>query len=164
MEFYLLLKSIELWLNSSHNLQKANLSYYELTKLLIFQMLVLQNIILTYIFKKFTFLTHTNSFLILFYQDGFIDINEFERLIDLRYYYNDMYKKFQQLDKNNDKRISFLEFKKGHEIIGLEASTSEELKKEFNKIDINHGGYILFDEVRIVFRTVKYSQSTCTQD
>ena len=85
------------------------------------------------------------------YQDGFIDKNEFERLIDLLYYFNDLYKKFQQLVKNNDKRISFLEFKKGHEIIGLEASTLEELKKEFNKIDTNREGYILFDEVRIVF-------------
>ena len=69
-----------------------------------------------------------------------------------------MYKKFQQLDKNNDKRISFLEFKKGHEIIGLKASTSEELKKEFNKIDTNRGGYILFDEVNclrtMIFRDI----------
>ena len=77
-------------------------------------------------------------------------MNEFECLIDLLYYYSDLYKRFQQLVKNNDKHISFLEFKKGHEIVGLEANT-EELKKEFNKIDTSNGGYILFDEVRIVF-------------
>ena len=112
-----------------------------------FQMFVKYNSYFAHILK-FIFLTHISTFS---YQDGFIDIDEFERLIDLLYYYNDLYKKFQQLDKNNDKRISFSEFKKGHEIIGLKANTSEKLREEFNKIDTNHGGYILFDEVRTVF-------------
>lgn len=54
---------------------------------------------------------------------------------------------FGQLDTNGDKRISFNEFKKGHELIGESDLDDGHLKQEFNKIDTNHGGYILFDEV-----------------
>ena len=81
-------------------------------------------------------------------QDGFIDAKEFERLIDLLHYYNELYKIFKQLDKNSDKRISFAEFKKGHELVGLHGLSNAELKEEFNEIDTNQGEFILFDEVK----------------
>ena len=48
---------------------------------------------------------------------------------------------------NKDKRISFAEFKKGHELTGHSHVNEHHLKEEFNRIDTNHGGYILFDEV-----------------
>jgi Ca2+-binding EF-hand superfamily protein len=54
---------------------------------------------------------------------------------------------FGQLDTNKDKRISFPEFKKGHDLIGHSNISEQQLQHEFNKIDTNHGGYILFDEV-----------------
>ncbi|CAH1767487.1 2905_t:CDS:2, partial [Entrophospora sp. SA101] len=79
-------------------------------------------------------------------KDGFVDLSEFGNLLDLLYYYDDLYKQFQKLDKNKDKRISYAEFKKGHELVGINANSDEELKAEFDKIDTNHGGYILFEE------------------
>lgn len=54
---------------------------------------------------------------------------------------------FGQLDTNRDKRISFVEFKKGHELIGHSHVNENQLKEDFNRIDTNRGGYILFDEV-----------------
>ncbi|CAF1386911.1 unnamed protein product, partial [Adineta steineri] len=41
----------------------------------------------------------------------------------------------------------FSEFKKGHELMGVEDIDEYALRKEFHRIDTNHGGYILFDEV-----------------
>ncbi|RHZ75533.1 hypothetical protein Glove_213g44 [Diversispora epigaea] len=79
-------------------------------------------------------------------KDGFIDFNEFGRLLDLLFYYDELYKMFQKLDKNNDKRVSYVEFKKGHELMGINVKSDADLKKAFNEIDTNHGGYILFDE------------------
>ena len=83
-----------------------------------------------------------------FYQDGFIDFKEFGRLIDLLHYYNELFKIFKELDINNDRRIDFGEFKKGHELIGISVGSIKELREKFNEIDTNHGGYILFDEVK----------------
>jgi Ca2+-binding EF-hand superfamily protein len=54
---------------------------------------------------------------------------------------------FKKLDKNNDNRISLQEFKQGHKLMGLEGLSNPELKKAFDDIDTNRGGYILFDEV-----------------
>lgn len=83
-----------------------------------------------------------------YFQNGFIEFKEFRRLIDLLYYYNELSDLFGQLDTNNDRRISFNEFKKGHTLIGQSSLDENYLRQEFNRIDTNHGGYILFDEVR----------------
>ncbi|RIB22889.1 hypothetical protein C2G38_2074361 [Gigaspora rosea] len=82
-------------------------------------------------------------------KDGFIQLKEFDRLIDLLYYYDEVYHIFQQLDKNKDKRISFEEFNKGHEFVGLQNRSADEFKKDFDEIDTNKEGYILFEELCI---------------
>ena len=79
-------------------------------------------------------------------------MNEFCRLIELLYHYNELSNLFGQLDTNKDKRISFNEFKKGHELIGQSDLDDRELRKEFNRIDTNRGEYILFDEVSSLLR------------
>ncbi|CAG8518141.1 5625_t:CDS:2, partial [Ambispora gerdemannii] len=79
-------------------------------------------------------------------KDGFIDFQEFGRLVDLLFYYNQLFKLFSQLDIDKDRRISFEEFKKGHELMGIHARTKKALKEAFDSIDTNLGGYILFDE------------------
>ncbi|KAJ3086061.1 hypothetical protein HK102_013556 [Quaeritorhiza haematococci] len=78
-------------------------------------------------------------------QDGFISEKEFEKLVDLLWYYDDLFKKFQTLDVDKDRRITFTEFKKGYAQLGLKGDDAT-LKKEFDKIDTNAGGMILFEE------------------
>ena len=80
-------------------------------------------------------------------QSGFVEFKEFRRLIELLYYYNELSDLFRQLDTDRDKRISFSEFKKGHELIGQFNTHGNHLREEFDRIDTNHGGFILFDEV-----------------
>lgn len=84
-------------------------------------------------------------------QSGFVEFKEFHHLLELLYHYNELSQLFGQLDTNRDKRISFVEFKKGHELIGHSHVNENQLKEDFNRIDTNRGGYILFDEVSFFF-------------
>ncbi|CAF0873826.1 unnamed protein product [Rotaria sp. Silwood1] len=90
---------------------------------------------------------------------GFIEFKEFHRLLDLLYYYNQLSDLFGQLDTNKDKRISFNEFRKGHELMGLSHINDNHLREEFNRIDTNHGGYILFDEFCLYMAKKKLKQN-----
>ncbi|CAF1043604.1 unnamed protein product [Adineta steineri] len=78
--------------------------------------------------------------------NGFIELKEFAKLIEVLGYYDDLSKKFAQLDKDGDHRISFTEFKKGFSLLNQDHLDDQHLKKEFNNIDKNGGGFILFDE------------------
>jgi Ca2+-binding EF-hand superfamily protein len=88
-------------------------------------------------------------------QDGFIDFKEFGRLIDLLHYYSELFKIFKKLDVDNNRRIDFEEFKKGHELIGISVASEKELQAKFDEIDTNQGGHILFDEFCIYAAKVK---------
>jgi Ca2+-binding EF-hand superfamily protein len=60
--------------------------------------------------------------------------------------YYDYYQVFEEIDKSHDRRVSLNEFifsKPTMERFGLKIDNMEE---EFKKIDINGGGFILFDE------------------
>ena len=83
----------------------------------------------------------------IYFQSGFIELREFQSLINFLDEYNKLVDLFGQLDTNKDKRISFIEFKKGHKLLGQSNIPENHLSEEFNRIDTNHGGYILFDEV-----------------
>ncbi|KAH3744354.1 Flagellar calcium-binding protein TB-44A [Pelomyxa schiedti] len=81
--------------------------------------------------------------------DGFIQQNEFQQMIKLLAYFDTLSKQFRQLDTDNDNRVTFDEFKKGWAAIsGSAVSAMDELalRKEFDKMDSNRGGYVLFDE------------------
>ncbi len=84
----------------------------------------------------------------LFPQDGFVELKEFGKIVQLLQKYDQISRVFEELDTNDDHRVSFNEFKRGHELLGDDSSGEDNLKEEFNAIDGNHGGYILFDEVR----------------
>ncbi len=83
-----------------------------------------------------------------FFQNGFVELKEFGKIVELLNHYNKLSQIFEELDTNDDHRISFSEFKKGFELTGEDSSDEKFLRKEFNKIDTNKGGFILFDEVR----------------
>lgn len=57
-------------------------------------------------------------------------------------YYDEMYAKFKKLDTDGDRRVSFEEFEKGWKECGFSGNA----KKKFEEIDVNKGGYVLFDE------------------
>ncbi len=93
-----------------------------------------------------------------FSQDGFVELNEFGKIFQLLKNYDELSKLFEELDTNNDHRISFKEFKKGHELLGEDSSDEDHLREEFDAIDSNHGGQILFDEVRFYKKkTIRFS-------
>eukprot|EP01117_Protostelium_nocturnum_P009908 TRINITY_DN352_c0_g1_i1.p1 TRINITY_DN352_c0_g1~~TRINITY_DN352_c0_g1_i1.p1 ORF type:complete len:188 (+),score=63.09 TRINITY_DN352_c0_g1_i1:24-587(+) len=80
-------------------------------------------------------------------KDGFIERKEFAILMDYLFYYDKLWHDFQKLDVDHDRRVSLVEFEKGHEIAGLHGKHSKaDLKKAFDSIDTNHGGFILFEE------------------
>lgn len=69
-------------------------------------------------------------------------------MIQLLQQYDEISKIFEELDTNDDHRISFKEFKRGYELLGDDAGDEDRLKAEFDAIDTNDGEHILFDEVR----------------
>jgi Ca2+-binding EF-hand superfamily protein len=77
--------------------------------------------------------------------NGFITKKEFAKLIKLLSYFDGIYCTFKEIDTNGDSRISYEEFLEGAVNIGLVAPQIE-LKRMFNELDRNKGGYILFDE------------------
>lgn len=76
-----------------------------------------------------------------------IELREFGKIVELLKHYNELSSIFNELDTNDDRRISFNEFKKGFDLSGDDSSDEQFLRREFSKIDTNGGGYILFDEV-----------------
>lgn len=65
---------------------------------------------------------------------------------------------FEQLDKNHDKRISFKEFTRGHELIGIKTIGITKLRELFDKIDLDKGGMIIFEEFCIYMAKQKLYQ------
>ena len=63
--------------------------------------------------------------------------------------YDEISQVFEQLDTNDDHRISFREFKQGFQLLNEDDSDEDRLREEFDAIDSNDGGYILFDEVHL---------------
>ena len=49
------------------------------------------------------------------------------------------------IDADNDRRLDFGEFQKGLQHVGLSLGEAE-AKKEFDAMDSNDGGVVLFDE------------------
>lgn len=68
--------------------------------------------------------------------------------------YDEISQVFEQLDTNDDHRISFREFKQGFQLLNEDDSDEEQLRQEFDAIDSNDGGYILFDEVKFLSRAL----------
>eukprot|EP01105_Mastigella_eilhardi_P015933 TRINITY_DN3650_c0_g1_i1.p1 TRINITY_DN3650_c0_g1~~TRINITY_DN3650_c0_g1_i1.p1 ORF type:complete len:395 (-),score=96.31 TRINITY_DN3650_c0_g1_i1:124-1260(-) len=80
-------------------------------------------------------------------KDGFVQRREFENMIRLLSYYSALGKLFKKLDKDNDNRVNFLEFKQGYQCLGLGSLQDDlSLHRAFERMDTNKGGYVLFDE------------------
>jgi Ca2+-binding EF-hand superfamily protein len=63
------------------------------------------------------------------------------------------------MDTNSDHRISYAEFRRGHDDLGLHVSSDDDLKRIFAAIDSNHGGMILFNEFCLFMAKLLYHRN-----
>ena len=77
--------------------------------------------------------------------DGFIERNEFSKLLSYMVYFNNLWHKFEEIDSDHDRRVDATEFAAGCVVLGLELSEMESAA-EFAAVDTDGGGVILFVE------------------
>jgi Ca2+-binding EF-hand superfamily protein len=76
--------------------------------------------------------------------DGFITKKEFPFLLRYVYYYNELWKQFDAMDDDQDRRLDLAEFQKLYsQQVGMENDNPTQV---FEEMDVNKGGYVLFDE------------------
>ena len=76
---------------------------------------------------------------------GCIGRPEFALLLRSLVYYHELWENFEEIDADDDRRITLEEFERGAPIIGLELSHAEALEL-FEEMDADNGGLILFSE------------------
>lgn len=77
--------------------------------------------------------------------NDWVEKKEFKFLLTNLFYFNKLFWLFDQADSGRDRRMDYTEFQFCLSMIGLQISPSK-AKTEFEKIDTNRGGQILFDE------------------
>merc|ERR1712054_413173 len=75
--------------------------------------------------------------------DAWVEPKEFPMLLHNLFYFNKLFAAFSGLDADNDRRVDFDEYKEACGHLGL---ALDDPKKEFDDIDGNDGGVVLFDE------------------
>jgi len=76
--------------------------------------------------------------------DDWVQKKEFKALVSAIFYFNKIFWLFDEVN-GDDRRITMAEFKQGLVILGVGMSDSD-AQREFQSIDRNGGGIILFDE------------------
>eukprot|EP00760_Papus_ankaliazontas_P028096 PhM_4_TR3527/c0_g3_i1/m.16746 len=79
-------------------------------------------------------------------RNGWLTIDEFPRFLHYVVVYNRLWKKFEKIDKDGDRRVTYQELKQGAKHLGLGDVPERELREIFASIDTNGGGCILFEE------------------
>mmetsp|Transcript_47967 Transcript_47967/g.111215 ORF Transcript_47967/g.111215 Transcript_47967/m.111215 type:complete len:482 (-) Transcript_47967:82-1527(-) len=77
--------------------------------------------------------------------DDWVEKREFKALLGNLFYFNKLFWLFTCEDADHDRRLGFTEFKKLLSIVGAKMSEAE-ARQDFNRVDRNGGGIILFDE------------------
>eukprot|EP01047_Picozoa_sp_COSAG01_P055791 COSAG01_NODE_6250_length_3771_cov_3.280501_2_plen_448_part_00 len=77
--------------------------------------------------------------------DGFVGRREFRLLIKYLVYFNNLWDKFEEIDRDGDRRLTCREFFEGTQVLGVDVGRAE-AEREFEVMDENKGGYVLFDE------------------
>eukprot|EP00930_Biecheleria_cincta_P039261 TRINITY_DN27003_c0_g1_i1.p1 TRINITY_DN27003_c0_g1~~TRINITY_DN27003_c0_g1_i1.p1 ORF type:complete len:424 (+),score=86.76 TRINITY_DN27003_c0_g1_i1:135-1406(+) len=78
------------------------------------------------------------------YGDDFVHKSEFPILLRNVIWFNKLWRVFEDLDENLDRRLSFSEFRHGLSHLGMPEQT--DAHTIFQQLDTNHGGVVLFDE------------------
>lgn len=77
--------------------------------------------------------------------DDWVQKKEFKALLGALFYFNKVFWLFNESSEDGDRRLTYSEFKKCLAIAGAQMSDTE-ARREFQTIDRNGGGIILFDE------------------
>jgi len=84
--------------------------------------------------------------------DSWVEKKEFHALLLNIFWFNKLWQVFDTIDSDDDRRIDANEFCRGMSNLGLQMSQQEAMA-EFQKIDMNHGGQVLFVEFCAYIRT-----------
>merc|ERR1719221_2139150 len=77
--------------------------------------------------------------------DDWVEKKEFHALLLNIFWFGKLFELFQNVDAGGDRRIDFGEFQRGLGLLGLNLDPRQ-AQQEFNSIDGNHGGQVLFVE------------------
>jgi Ca2+-binding EF-hand superfamily protein len=77
--------------------------------------------------------------------DAWVEPKEFPQLLVNLFYFNKLFQCFEQVDTDNDRRVDEKEFISSLKRLGMSLS-DREAKVEFDAMDSNDGGVVLFDE------------------
>eukprot|EP00730_Choanoeca_flexa_P002473 TRINITY_DN11063_c0_g1_i10.p1 TRINITY_DN11063_c0_g1~~TRINITY_DN11063_c0_g1_i10.p1 ORF type:complete len:605 (+),score=167.23 TRINITY_DN11063_c0_g1_i10:232-2046(+) len=77
--------------------------------------------------------------------DAWVERKEFPALLRNVFIFNKLFHVFEKMDSDGDDRIDLDEFRKGAVQVGV-SMDPEQLTMEFATIDVNTGGFVLFDE------------------
>jgi Ca2+-binding EF-hand superfamily protein len=77
--------------------------------------------------------------------DDWVEKKEFRAMLRNLYYFNTLWTTFDDIDTGDDRRLTEAEFGAGATKAGV-TLTPEQVKEAFADIDVNGGGYVLFNE------------------
>jgi hypothetical protein len=77
--------------------------------------------------------------------DDWVEPNELQLLLEQLVFFNRIFWAFDEVDVADDRRVDLKEFLTSCPKLGL-SMTPEEMTREFNTMDKNKGGQVLFDE------------------
>ncbi|KAG9392126.1 EF-hand domain pair [Carpediemonas membranifera] len=139
-------KALELWNQFDYN-GSGQLSLAEIDKQITEQYPLLNNT--DALIRAFYFTTvgrmDTEAYKKANGEDAYVQLNEFMKLLRNIFYFNKLWSVFDDIDTDDDRRVTEDEFVAGVDKAGLDLS-SEDARAKFKEIDTNNGGVILFDE------------------
>lgn len=77
--------------------------------------------------------------------DGYVHKTDFRVLLRNMFYFNKLYTLYEIVDHDHDRRMDLTKFRSGVSFLGLKLTPSQAFD-EFNFMDANGGGMVLFDE------------------
>jgi len=95
--------------------------------------------------------------------DAWVEKPEFHALLLNLFWFGKLFEIFRSIDTGADRRIDMREFSSGMSMLGLNLS-QQEAQAEFQKIDVNGGGQVLFVEFCAYIRTRVNPDANATFD
>ena len=76
----------------------------------------------------------------------YLEFREFRLFLQTLRQYFEYYAAFDEIDTSNDRRITLDEFRWAQQTLEKWVGKIHDMEAEFDSIDGNHGGFIMFDE------------------